>query len=160
MNNRKMGYNKRGEAIALDEAPFKFDEVKMLDLQDTGSDFDNQKVAGRYISDFIQATKIRTDAFKDAISYALKTKQPDIIAQMDRADFANMSQTAKDLQKTGELEIKREQKYTPIVKKKTVSADNDLSDKMQQEILTTLRQIDETMPIAEAIDKNTKAIPQ
>lgn len=160
MNNRKMGYNKKGEAIALDEAPFKFDEVKMLDLQDTGGDFDNQKVAGRYISDFIQATKIRTDAFKDAISYALKTKQPDIIAQMDRADFANMSQTAKDLQKTGELEIKREQKHTPIVKKKTVSADNDLSDKMQQEILTTLRQIDETMPIAEAIDKNTKAIPQ
>lgn len=160
MNNRKMGYNKKGEAIALDEAPFKFDEVKMLDLQDTGGDFDNQKVAGRYISDFIQATKIRTDAFRDAISYALKTKQPDIIAQMDRTDFVNMSQTAKDLQKTGELEIKREQKYAPIVKKKTVSADNDLSDKMQQEILTTLRQIDETMPIAETIDKNTKAIPQ
>lgn len=158
LNNRKMGYNKRGEVIGLDEPPFAFDEVKMLDLQDTSDDFNNQTVDQEYIDAFKQATKLRTDAFKDAVSYALKTKQPDIIARMDRDDFANMTQTADDLAQTGKLVVK-EHKNIPITKKQTVSADTDLSDKMQQEILTTLRQIDQ-MLLDEQLQQNKAVFPK
>lgn len=142
MDNRILVFNKKGEAVNKKQAPYKFEDVKGLDLQDMGDDFQNLRVDKKYVDEFVKLTKRRVDAYNDMQNYAIKTRQPQLLLMADYDDIQNMKQTADNLQQNLVLPQKQINNKQTAEFKYTVDADNKLTDEMQAQIEKTMQQVD------------------
>lgn len=146
LDNRTLKYNKKGEAVSQKVAPYKFSDVKMLDLHDMQNDFPNTKVPPKYRDIYLREAAIRNRAYKAAVNYALRTNQPNILLNIDTSDISKMNQYVQNIQK-GQDNIKQNNdlKKPEIRQKTTVSVDSKLTEQMKQEIKQTVEKTNEEL---------------
>lgn len=148
-NNQTVAYDENQNPTAGNKKPYKFKDVKFLDLQDVANDFDDLKVSDDNVQRFVQSSQDRYTAYKAVRDYALKTNQPQALDNDVARDIDNMVKVGRNLSKTHELNPQ-----TGIVKRRehhyTISSDNTLSEQMQKEIKTAVA-------IADHEIRNTRA---
>ena len=132
-NNQTVDFDEHRNPVAGDRRPYKFDDVKFLDLQDVANDFDDLNVSDDNVKRFNDFAQQRYDTYKKVRDYALRTQQPQALDNDVARDIENMVKVGRNLVKTHELTPE-----TGVVKRRqhryTISSDNTLSEQMQSQI--------------------------
>ena len=146
-HNKSLDFNKNGEAKFVSRLPYKFGDIKGLDLHECIDDDDDLKFSQKVTHDFVNSARKRRDLFLKTVQYASNTNQPQILQAVDAKDIQKMNDLADKLQQNQQIKQKRSQSApVKIRQKKTVSLDNQLSKQMQEQILQTLDTIDQIGP--------------
>lgn len=166
MDDRSLKFGEDNRPIGKRGVPYKFGEIKALDLHDVANDFPEVKASQNNINNFVNEANNRYDAYEQAAKYLVSTKQFNVLADLDTDDIKKMHDTAQALMKKQDKEkaksvAKSKRLSIPQVKKQvsrdhktanemikrhyTVSADNQITQILQKEIEQTLDGFDDNL---------------
>lgn len=143
-NNKSLSFDAKNDPEVINKMPYKFKDVRFLDLHKAIDDDDNVKISQGVIKCFNDAAQNRKALYLKAAQYAMDTDQPELLRFMDREDIRQMAETADRLMQNHVTTTPKRKHDQNVVlpHKKTVSLDNKLTDQMQKQIIDTVNEID------------------